>query len=109
MIYNIIDRRKRELRWRYVYAVVQPTHHDNGPYHDTDNIDPLTFAASEIDYDELVHVSVHDAIIWAERLPFAVTLHLYDDGTENITHTGDEVDRILGVREVAPPMAARKN
>lgn len=109
MIYNIIDRRNRERRWRYVYAVVQPTRTDNGRK-DADVIDPSLFRNTEVDYDEMVHVSVHDAVIWAERLPFAVTLFLYDDGTEDIAYEGEDVDRILGVREVAaPPLAAVRN
>lgn len=107
MIYNIIDRRKRERRWRHVFAVVQPTWHDNS-CKDSDHIDPSKFSDMEVDYDERVHIPVHDAVIWAERLPFAVTLYLYDDGTENIEISFDAEGR-RQVRTVEPRLAAVKN
>lgn len=115
MIYNIIDRRKRPYRWRFVYAIVEPTWHDNSVKHEHDQIDASLFRDNECDYDERIHISLHDAVIWAERLPYAATLYLYDDGTETIEFRVDgperesraEVIRLAqGERE---SIAARKN
>jgi hypothetical protein len=29
MISNIIDRRKRQYRWKQITAIIEPTYHDN--------------------------------------------------------------------------------
>ncbi len=95
MIYNIVDGRKHPNRWRYVYAIVEPTHHENyrAAKEGGDEIDSALFAHVETDYDERVHISLHDAVIWAERLPFAATLYIYDDGSEKIEFGYDSEGR----------------
>ena len=77
MIWNIVDRRKRKYRWKAVSAIIEPVSHDNS----CDDADQ----AAELDeeffaYDQKAEISLADAVIWAQSLPYAVTLYLYDLG-----------------------------
>jgi hypothetical protein len=76
MILNVVDNRKQRYRWKRVNAVAEPTWHDNR-CEDADQAGP---AQDELDYEERRNISVSDAIKWANDLPFAVTLYLYDPG-----------------------------
>jgi hypothetical protein len=77
MISNIIDRRKRQYRWKQVTAIVEPTYHDNS----VDDSDQTEVPEPDFFlYDERAAISVGDAIAWALSLPFAATLYLYDLG-----------------------------
>jgi hypothetical protein len=78
MISNIVDRRKRQYRWKQITAIIEPTYHDNS-VDDSDAVDELELGF--IVYDERAAVSVADAIAWATSLPFAATLYLYDLGS----------------------------
>jgi hypothetical protein len=106
VIFNIIDCRKKQYKWRYVYAIVEPTWHDNNKSPETDHIDPAVFAHQEDDYDERAHIALHDAVVWAERLPYAVTLYIYDDGTEKVEYRANHGGRLRG--RVEQSMAMRK-
>ncbi len=75
MILNVIDNRKLRYRWKLVNAIVEPTWHDNSS-RDADQAEPTE---GELDYEENNKVSVSEAIKWADRLAFPVTLYLYDD------------------------------
>jgi hypothetical protein len=76
MIWNIIDRRKRVYRWKAITAIVEPVWHDNYVA-DSDQADEdETF----LPYDHRAEISLADAVVWAQSLSFAVTLHLYDLG-----------------------------
>ena len=78
MIWNIIDRRDREYRWRHVNAIVEAVEHDNSCA-DSDQApesDPLL----TVDYASLEAVTVNEAITWANSQPCPVTLDLYDAG-----------------------------
>lgn len=77
MIYNVIDRRARPYRWRKIDAIIEATSHDNA-VNDTDE-QPET--DDDVTYDQLENVSLHEAILWAQQQPSAVTLYIYDRGT----------------------------
>ena len=76
MILNIVDRRRRNYRWKTITAIVEATCHDND-CGDTDNVEPtdddIVFAAKP-------SISLSDAVAWAQGLPSPVTLYLYDLG-----------------------------
>ena len=74
MILNVIDNRKLRYRWKQVKAVAEPTWHDNK----CKNADQAKPTQGESDYEERIKLSVQDAIKWANDLPFAVTLYLYE-------------------------------
>ena len=77
MIYNVIDRRKHKFRWKQVDVALEPTHHDNS----CDNADIAPKGDGEgIGYDDLVHVSLPEAIKWASETPYPATLYVYDAG-----------------------------
>lgn len=78
MIWNIIDRRKRPYRWKRVNAVIEATSHDNA-CKDSDQADAV-LSDSEVIYDELEGVSLHEAINWANQQSCPVTLYIYDYG-----------------------------
>jgi hypothetical protein len=77
MISNIIDRRRRQHRWKQITAIIEPTCHDNS-VDDSDEAEAPT--VDFVHYDERAVISVGDAIAWALSLPFAATLYLYDLG-----------------------------
>lgn len=78
MIWNIIDRRSRPYRWKFVDAIIEAVEHDNS-CQDADQAaeaDPLLV----IDYDQQDCVSVSEAVAWANEQRCPVTLYLYDEG-----------------------------
>ena len=77
MIWNIVDRRKRKYRWREINAVIEDTAHDNS-CEDADQCDEQLDAVM---YEERRHISLHDAITWAEKASGKVTLYLYDQNS----------------------------
>lgn len=78
MIMNIVDRRKRQYRWKQITAIIEPTWHDN-KCNDSDHA-PKWIDEPGIGYDERASLSLHEAIHWANELPYGVTLYLYDLG-----------------------------
>jgi len=77
MIWNIVDRRAREYRWKSITAIVEPVFHDNScPDSDQADVPGEGF----FDYDQRAEIALADAVVWAQSLPFAVTLYLYDLG-----------------------------
>ncbi|HEV7305933.1 hypothetical protein [Ensifer sp.] len=74
MIWNIIDQRVRPYRWKRVNAVVEPVEHDNS----CPDADQAEEAGQAVDCARRDGISVHEAIAWGERQPFALTLYLYD-------------------------------
>ena len=76
MICNIVDSRKRRHRWRRVNAVIEATSHDNC----VDDADEQPETADDILYEERKHVSIAEAVAWANSQPSPVTLFLYDEG-----------------------------
>jgi hypothetical protein len=86
MIANINDRRKHPYRWKRITAIVEPTYHDN-TVADSDQaeVPPPGF----FPYDQREKTSLADAVLWANELPFEVTLYLYDLG-EGIAASGFE-------------------
>jgi hypothetical protein len=79
MICNIIDGRKRRHRWKRVDAIIEATSHDNN----VDDADERPEEPDDIVFDSRKAVSVADAIAWANAEPSAVTLYLYDEGSNN--------------------------
>ncbi|HZE54490.1 MAG TPA: hypothetical protein VE111_14670 [Bradyrhizobium sp.] len=77
MIYNIIDRRTRQHRWRQITAIVEPTYHDNT----VDDADQADNAGPDAPvHEQRPAISVTDAVAWATGIPCAVTLYFYDLG-----------------------------
>jgi len=79
MICNIIDGRKRPHRWKRVDAIIEATSHDNN----VDDADERPEGSDDIVFDSRKAVSVADAIAWASAELSAVTLYLYDEGSNN--------------------------
>ena len=77
MIWNIIDRRARVYRWKTITALVEPVSHDNS-CPDSDQADEP--GEGSFPFDQRTEISLADAVVWAQSLPFAVTLYLYDLG-----------------------------
>lgn len=77
MIANVIDRRKREYRWKCVNAIVEAVWHDNN-CKDSDYADPNP--EHDLVYDQKENISLGEAIEWASTLKAEVTLYLYDQG-----------------------------
>jgi hypothetical protein len=77
MISNIIDRRRRQYRWKKITAIIEPTYHDNSV---DDSDETEVPEPGFIVYDERPVISVPDAVAWASSLPFAAALYLYDLG-----------------------------
>lgn len=76
MIVNIVDRRKRQYRWKTVNAIIEATSHDNV----CEDADEQPKALDDVVYDQREGISAHDAIAWASYEKGAVTLFLYDKG-----------------------------
>ena len=76
MIWNIIDKRSRRHRWKTINAIIEAVEHDNA----CEDADQAEYDPDNIDYDEREGVSVAEAVAWANGLPSAVTLYLYDEG-----------------------------
>lgn len=77
MLWNVIDRRTHPHRWLKVTAIIEPTWHDNSC---EDSDQAPRFENEGIGYDEREVTSIVDAVNWANDLPYAVTLYLYDEG-----------------------------
>jgi hypothetical protein len=76
MICNIVDSRKRRHRWKRINAVIEATSHDNC----VDDADEQSETVDDILYDERKHISIAEAVAWANSQPSPVTLFLYDEG-----------------------------
>lgn len=76
MIWNIIDRRKRPHRWKAITAIMEPTYHDNS----VADSDQAEETEDDIVYDQREEISLADAVVWVQSLPFPATLYLYDLG-----------------------------
>jgi hypothetical protein len=78
MIFDIVDERERPYRWARINAIIEATWHDNTV------VEPDKAAAEpaeiEVTYEQREGVSLHEAIMWAEQDPCAVTLRIYDEG-----------------------------
>lgn len=76
MITNIVDNREKCHRWKSIKAIIEPTFHDN--------FCPSADQAAEVEdvpiYDEKTHISIADAIAWANTFEHQVTLYLYNCG-----------------------------
>jgi hypothetical protein len=77
MIWNVIDRRKREYRWKAITAIVEPVSHDNS-CNDSDQAEGPK--VEYFPYEDRAEISLAGAVVWAQSLPYAVTLYLYDWG-----------------------------
>ncbi len=84
MIWNIIDHRKRPYRWKAVTAIMEPTRHDNS----VEDSDKIEEQYDEVIYDQREEISLADAVIWVQSLPFPATLYIYDLG-EGICSTSE--------------------
>jgi hypothetical protein len=76
LIWNVIDKRKRQYRWKRINAEIEPTWADNS-CRDSDQAeedDPLAVA-----YEHREGLSLAEAVSWATAKPYAVTLYLYDE------------------------------
>jgi hypothetical protein len=73
-ITNILDRRKRKYRFKKINAVVEATWHDH-LVEDADQVDGQDGPA----YDQLEHVSLAEAVVWAGTFSDPVTLYIYDE------------------------------
>lgn len=78
MIWNIVDRRSRQYRWREVNAIVEAVEHDNS-CEDADQA-PESEPSLTVDYASLEAVTVNEAVTWDNSQPCPVTLYLYDLG-----------------------------
>lgn len=73
-ISNIIDRRKRQYRFEVVNAIVEAAWHDNS----CKDSDQILSSDNGPDYSEREHISLADAVTWANKFEAPVTLYLYD-------------------------------
>jgi hypothetical protein len=73
-IANIVDHRKHKYRFVKINAVVEPTCHDNS-LADSDQVE---WNYKGIGYDEIEHVTLADALAWAQSFMHPVTLFIYD-------------------------------
>ena len=77
-ILNIIDRRKRPYRFAKVNAIIEPTRHDNS-VKDSDRAPHNPSQDKKwIGYDEREHITVAEALRWAQNHNDALTLYIYD-------------------------------
>lgn len=79
MIWNIVDRRKRDYRSKAVNAIIEALEHDNS-CSDADQA-PEADVSIVLDYEQLEGVSVQQAVAWASQQKCPVTLYLYDEGS----------------------------
>jgi len=75
-IANIIDRRKRPYRFYNVNAVVEAAWHDNS-VKNSDRVDSAGNPGP--DYAEREHLSLADAVAWANSFLYQVMLYIYDE------------------------------
>jgi hypothetical protein len=79
MLTNVIDRRTRKYRWKKINAVIEPTRHANR-CEDADRAKPYrkqdgAWIGCAADRK---HITVSEAIAWANAHQDEVTLYLYD-------------------------------
>lgn len=73
---NIVDHRGKKYKFKKVNAIIEPTWHDNA----CKNADKSeNHGVNWIGYDEREHVTVRQAIDWANEHKDHVTLYLYDE------------------------------
>lgn len=77
-ILNIIDRRKRYYKFGKVNAIIEPTRHDNSVKNADRAPRSPKMDRAWIGYDEREHISVAEALRWAQNHQDVVTLYLYD-------------------------------
>jgi hypothetical protein len=73
-ITNILDQRKRHYRFRKINAIVEAAWHDNS-CPDADQVGDIRGP----DYQEREHISLQEAVRWANEWDAPVTLYLYDE------------------------------
>jgi len=73
-IVNIIDGRERPYRFLKINAIVEAAWHDNG-CKDADQVD----GKEGPDYEEREHITLEEAIAWANSYSEPVTLYVYDE------------------------------
>jgi hypothetical protein len=78
MIANVIDRRTNSYLWKAVDVIIEATWHDNACAGDQAPHD-----YREPDYDERRSISLADAVNWAMSFDVAVTLYVYDEGSNS--------------------------
>lgn len=73
---NIVDHRKNKYQYRTINAIVEAAWHDNS----IDNSDQSIKIPGNDgpDYAEMEHISLTDAIKWANEFENEVTLYIYD-------------------------------
>ena len=98
-IANIVDRRKRTYRFQKINAIIEAAWHDNS----CPGADRLPNDGGP-DYSEREHITLSDAVSWAESYSTPVTLYLYDedDGIYLTTETPNMDDRPTGKPEGGP-------
>jgi hypothetical protein len=72
-IVNVVDSRKRKYRFLKINAIVEAAWHDNS----CDDSDPIE-SRDGPDYEQREHISLEDAIAWANAFEAPVTLYIYD-------------------------------
>ena len=77
MLRNIIDNRKNRYQWKRLNAVIENTSHDNG-IRDADQSE--TPEDGGILCEDKKTISLNEAVLWAERQTYPVTLFLYNEG-----------------------------
>ena len=78
-ITNVLDFRTKPYAHMKIDAVVEPTWHDHTCAH-YDGSPPSNEKEEGVGHDGREHVSVQEAIQWADSFPYAATLYFYDDG-----------------------------
>ena len=78
VIANVIDKRKRQYRWKRIQAIIEAAEHDN-VVDDADQIEPGN-PDKYVIFDQRDAISLADAIRWAGDVDYSVVLYLYDEG-----------------------------
>lgn len=73
MLVNVIDDRKRRYRFEKINAVIEAAWHDNS-CPDSDFVEPDDGPS----YDQKEHITLQEAIAWANSFASPVTLYIYD-------------------------------
>lgn len=80
MILNVVDRRKRQYRWKFIDVIVEPTWHDNA----CDDSDQASRDEREPGYAARKNIPLAEAISWAAALQASLTVYLYDQGSDTV-------------------------
>lgn len=75
MIFNIVDRRKNNKKFKSVWGVVEPTQSDNSCT-DADKVVPYNDVDGFIEFS--VEMSFSDLLLWAGAYKGINTLYVYD-------------------------------